>query len=71
MKSIWVYGKLVVPGGCPICGGLLSAKYVCQRSSCGRAWNSLQSIQEVYEFADKISAMMQAHKAISQAKETT
>jgi hypothetical protein len=58
-KSIYIGGRMVVPGGCAVCGGQLSATLKCQRPSCGKQWASKDDLDEAYEFVEKIAKIMQ------------
>ena len=56
-SAVYVAGKLTVPGGCPICSGVLSLNLKCQRYSCSKHWASLAEIQEAYALVKRISAL--------------
>lgn len=54
MVALYYKGKLVVPDGCPMCGGLLSFELMCQRTSCGLQWESKQHIQDAYRLIEEM-----------------
>jgi hypothetical protein len=68
MKAIYVGGKLVAPGGCPICAGTLTPELKCTRPSCGKQWGCLAEIQRMYDALDNVAAIRDAHMLLDRAK---
>lgn len=54
-RAVYVGGRLVAPGPCPLCGGSLIALR-CQRPACGQAFASLQDLQPAYAEVDAVVA---------------
>lgn len=56
-RAVYVGGKLVAPGACPVCGGRLVA-LECQRPTCRVRFVDLQDLQKTYELFDSVAKDM-------------